>query len=178
MIRIVSRDSTLPVSVERARAFLRLETDIEDGLLKNLIEAAIQEIELYTGVLLSKCVYEWNCEWTQHLSKGLVSQPQKEVSLTIPHAPFVRMISIQIGEQQITKYRVKLLPQGVAVCDIVLPEKKIITLTYEAGFKEAPEALKLAILECVAFRYQNRGEGALKVPGLQAFLNPYRLIHL
>lgn len=178
MMRILSRESTLPVSLERARTFLRIETESEDDLLESLILSAIEEVETYTGLLLAKCVCEMTYEETSQTSGGLVEKAPKDVSIRIPHAPFLKMRSIEAGGYKILNYRLKVSPQDVAVCDVVIPAHETLTITYEAGFEEAPEALKMAVLEIVAFRYEHRGEGAISVPGIEAFLRPYRTLHL
>ena len=177
-MRILSRESTLPVSIERARNFLRIARESEDDLLENLIVSAIEEVETYTGLLLTKCVCEMTYEETSQASGGLVERAPKDVSIRIPHAPFLKMVSIEAGGCKILNYKLKVSPQDVAVCDVVIPANETLTITYEAGFEEAPEALKMAALEIVAFRYEHRGEGMISVPGIEAFLKPYRTLHL
>jgi uncharacterized phiE125 gp8 family phage protein len=49
------------------------------------------------------------------------------------------------------------------------------TITYTAGYATLPEGLKLAILNEVAFRYQNRGDQVVGLnAGTRTLLQPYR----
>jgi len=178
MLRILSRESALPVSLERVRAFLRIETESENDLLGSLILSAVEEVETLTGLLLTKCMCEMTYEEIPSVEFGLVEKTSKEVSIRIPHVPFLKMESIQSGERKILNYRLKVSSQDVAICDVVAPSHEVLTLTYQAGFEDVPEALKMAVLEIVAFRYEHRGEGTLFVPGIESFLRPYRTLHL
>lgn len=178
MLRILSRESVLPVSLERVRAFLRIETESENDLLERLILSAIEEVETLTGLLLTKCVCVMTYEEVSADQNGLVEKISKEVSIRIPHVPFLKMESIQSGERKILDYRLKVSSQDVAICDVVIPSHEVLTLTYHAGFENVPEVLKMAVLEIVAFRYEHRGEGNLSAPGIESFLRPYRTLHL
>ncbi|MEB3702084.1 Phage head-tail connector protein [Candidatus Bealeia paramacronuclearis] len=181
MMAILSREKNLPVTVEEVQTFLRLSDTQDVSLLENLIRSAVEEVETFTGLLLQKCTSQLVCDLKSRKPEGLVQAQGAEIVIRIPHIPFLKMLSVKVGEQEMSKYRIQVSHQDVALCQMSVEEGRTLSLTYDAGFGGEiliPEALKLAVLEIVAFRYEHRGEGRGEVPGMTTFLRPYRILHL
>jgi uncharacterized phiE125 gp8 family phage protein len=179
-----------PVSLAEARAFLRLDTEDDDGLVLTLVSAARLHVESITGRALV------NQSWRLVLDCW-----PEDRTVTLPVAPLVSVTSITAFDEQGDDHLVPLAqfqaPTAVTPARLILPrtvdgmpvlrERFGIEIDYVAGFGTAidvPSDLKRAVLALVAHWYENRdavmvaGSGAVIPPGFGQMISPYRQVRL
>jgi uncharacterized phiE125 gp8 family phage protein len=130
--------SSEPVSVDEAKAYMRIDADFtdDDTLIEDMIASARQELEKFTG--LSFITKELNY-YTEKLKFELPYGPVSEISY-VKDANGLDVDYSQFGLDYPT------LQVGTFGVNVL----------YSAGFIQLPKALKLAILKQVATDYEYR----------------------
>ncbi len=146
-----------PVSLAEAKAFLRLDSDAEDGLVTTLIAAARLHVEAVTGSALVR--QGWRLVLDAWPADGAVR---------VPVAPVVEVVAIRVFDEddddhelglagvQTEPQRILLPPAGGLP---VLRRRLGLEVDYEAGYGEAadvPADLKRALLGLVAHWFEQR----------------------
>jgi len=179
-----------PVSLAEARAFLRLDSEAEDGLVSTLVAAARLHVESVTGRALV------NQSWRLVLDAW-----PTDCVVTLPVSPLVSLTAITAYDEDGDDHAVPMaqfeaaagvtparlnLPRTVAGMP-VLRERFGIEVDYVAGFGEAddvPSDLKRGVLALVAHWFEHRdavlvaGSGAVIPPGFNQMISPYRQVRL
>lgn len=169
-----------PVTLDEAKAHLRVSTDDENTLIVRLISAARLAAEAHTGrAFVTQTWRLWRDRWD-----GTV--------LTLPRLPLRAVTAFDLygrdGIAQpmpVTSYMTD-LPGGRIVLTAAPPaglrEANGIAVTFEAGYGDAaqiPAAIRTAILHIVAQLYEARGDGAAPPPEQALLLlAPYRVMAL
>lgn len=163
--------ATEPVSRTEAKTFLKLDGTDEDTLVDLLIRSAVETLERETGLALI----------TQTITCRADTAPQLGPE-TLPVAPASVITSIQTLDADRTATTVDSntyyldaagrLPMLGLLADHLWPEVGAASggfvVTYTAGYgassTSVPGDLRLAVLNLVAWHYQNRGD--LQAPEL------------
>lgn len=160
-------DPVEPVSLAEAKKHLIVTFDDDDQYITDLISQARQSIESYIHCsIVRKFVTALiRAENRLRLSFGW-QYNQEPAEVELPYGPVV-------GDVDVTD--VSTAPGGVSISGVGSWEiqgfqfKKILVtpgqylLTYEVGYQSSiPRDLKRAILEEIAFRYENRGDSTNK----------------
>lgn len=180
-LTLVTAPTTEPVTLEEAKAHLRLDTDDDDALVRSLIVTARKWVEGQTHRALLTTVYD------QYIDGGYPYRHE------MPH---IRLEANPVKSVASFQYETGASPmptlaanQYVAVCRDhhsyiapaygatwptvrVVPES--IKIRFTAGYTTVPEPLKHAVLMLIAHWYENRetlGEGTEIV---EALISPYR----
>lgn len=179
------------VSLDAAKAYLRLDTADEDALVTTLLTAARLHVESTTGLALL----------TQSWRLVLDDWPPGRL-LRLPVGPLASLTAITAYDATGTPTALPLagilldatarppvafLPEGFGSAPALRPYQGL-EIDYVAGFGSAPEAvpaaLTQALLSLVGFWFENRdavlvaGSGAVLPAGFDALLGPYRRIGL
>lgn len=179
----------LPVTLDEAKAHLRVDSTDEDGLIEALLDAAVSHLDGWTGVL-GRCLEEQT--WRQDFDCI-------QRCLRLPLGPVIDVVSVtwrnsggEIATISSDDYALKNDGLGgyVRFEDAYslpgdLYEVGAVTVTYRAGYSPSegastvPAAIKAAILLMVAHWFNNREAASdlnlSAVPlGVDALLRPYR----
>ncbi|MFZ3035380.1 MAG: head-tail connector protein [Parvibaculum sp.] len=183
---LVTGPAEEPVTLEEARAHLRLDATAEDGLLAALITAARGALEGQTSRAFV----------TQSWRLVLNQWPGAEV--TLPLAPVSAVTAVTLhdadGDRSVasSSYEVSLdgdAPCLASVAGWPAPTRRIggVSIDFIAGYGAAaavPQPLKLAILLLATHWFENRepvslGETGRELPlGVASLVAPYRRVHL
>jgi len=145
------------VTLAEARAWLRLDHTADDSILSNIIIPNAQDkIEQATGLALSG----------DTLVVVVVDAETNNGIIDLPIAPFDSVIDVEINDINSTDYAVN----GNAMFPVMtVGAGTKLKIEYIAGYAEGngytvagiPPALKLAVLNQIAYDYENRGDGNL-----------------
>ena len=182
-LRIAVEPTTHGLTLDEAKAYLKVETTDEDTTIQSLIEAARQHVEDITWRALSHRTLELTLErW------------EREILLPIP--PLTKVTSITysdtLGVKQTLstdKYDVdlnaipgRIVPSYGNCWPAIRPGIGAITITYECGYSTTPQALKQAMLLLVSHWFENRsaveiGHVVAETPmAVDALCGPHRVV--
>lgn len=128
-----------PVTVEKVREWLRIDSYEEDELLEELITSCRQAVENYTSCSL--------------VGKEIKCEVDLCEIFELPYGPVKEIVGVKQGENVVSNYtategKFKKI-SGIKGCTVI---------EYTAGYDVVPQRLKLAVLNEIAFRYRNRGD--------------------
>ncbi|MBI2707866.1 MAG: phage head-tail connector protein [Proteobacteria bacterium] len=159
-----------PVFLEEVKTYLRLTSDQEDDLLRNLISASRAAVENITGRALLK--QRWTMQLTPPYppSFPLVKNKTGELTVILPLPPLLGVESVKAGEQDV--------PYEVEEDRVILSPLlwgKALSIDFWAGYGETsaslPPDLKMAVLMGIRFLYEGQ---AINLP----LLRPYKVMRL
>jgi hypothetical protein len=197
--RLKTPPATEPLTLQEAKAWLKVDHDAEDTLIQLLIATARERCESVTG--LSLMIQQWTAYlpywpmrdeegWWDGVREGaFVQNLMQEVPLW--HGP-VRQIDAftlydQAGNASVYSAAHYLLDQArdriVLQPGAPLPsgERVInpIEITYSTGYDTVSGAIKTGLLKLIAHLYEHRGdEGNLIPTDILGFWQPYTRIKI
>lgn len=193
-----------PVSLAEVKAFIKIETEQEDDLLRRLIKTARQSIEAYTGRALIQQTWQFTlnagycCEMSDETYlTGTRSRGQKGIEL--PRSPFISlkgnpMLNETYGNREIKDYRLDTSGRTARIhfgktLQGLTSGGGIVEIEYTVGYGETPESvpepLRQAILMMVSELFEkrigsndNQGMPPLLNQAVVDLIKPYRSIRL
>lgn len=151
-----------PVTLQEAKDFMRLEGfvddtestteelsdfDFDDALITSMIKGARKKLEKWLGVSL-----------VFHTWKVLMDNYAGDQEL--PYGPLTDFTSLT--DSNGTTYGSSVIVRrGFDFQHLEEPMEGKMVAIYEAGYEECPEEIKLAIMQCVAYWYENRVTGEI-----------------
>lgn len=163
-----SGEVTEPVTLSEMKDYLRVQGFDESGdysfddiLIQSMITAARERTEVYTGCsLIPKTL-------TVYLTNlcGCISLP----------GPVTGAITATDSEgEEIVADDIKTF--GDKFPELISPQQEKMKLVYDAGYTTVPKGLKLAIMNEVGYRYENRGDEEMDglCKAAQVLANPYK----
>jgi len=203
-LKIVTGPAATPVSRTEARNHLRLDDDVDDSLVRAYIQAATDWAENYTGRFLVSRTCQMMLDGARELEsplwEGMRTGPSNVAYLDhieLAAAPVISVESIKYYSDDDTQYtwaasnyfvdtfsepaKVVLRDGGTYPTDLRAANGLEINFTagYGSNPSATPEAIKVAILQYIAFLYEHRGDneaGMQSPPVLRALLDPYRVL--
>lgn len=132
-----SDEGSEPVTLQEAKDWCRIDVSDDDTLITSLIKAARIICEKYSGLsFVSKTV-------TAILVNGLGN-------IELPYGPVASEVAYyDMDETELTDF------------DISEPACDRIEAVYSAGYETLPANLKTAVLNQIAWMYENRGDAKL-----------------
>ena len=200
-LRLKTPPKKEPVSLKEAKAYLRVDTSTEDGLIEHLIKASRQAIEAYTNrcLLEQTWSFEINAGYAAARSDDLYLDASKSkgmLGIEIPRSPFLKLEGDPVlcdGENSKSLKDYKLDTVGpvarIHFGHSLLNDQGFVRITFKAGYGEeatsVPAPLKQAALMLVGTAYENR-TSALDTKDHPLFmgddviriLTPYRIMRL
>lgn len=181
-----SAPAAAPVSLTEAKAHLRVDHSDDDDLIELLIEAAVSELDGWTGILGRAMVTQ---SWSQTFD-GFCTR----LRLPFPAATVASLTYIDTdGDSQTVDAGDYVLRQDAlgsfveTAHNVVWPSPRSqaasVTVTFTAGTSAAdvPAALKAAVLLRVGDLYENReagvdGSAIAGNPTIHALIAPFRRV--
>jgi uncharacterized phiE125 gp8 family phage protein len=185
-LALVTPPTVEPVTLAQAKAHLKVDTADDDALITALIAAARARTEWHTGRAL--VTQSWMLYLDRWPSDGIVEIPLPPLQTVTSLTAYARDGSALVidAAHYVVDFasapgRLVLKPDYAPPTD--LRAANAIALAFTAGYGDAaadvPAMLKQAILEIVAFLYENRGEAPAELPpNCLALLAPYRVLKL
>jgi len=201
-LRVLTPPSTEPVEVALARQHCRIDQDYDDNLLEMYITVARLAVEQWLNRALFTQKLQLNVTWappptaTPLVPQSLIVFPLNwpplvKKPIELPLAPTQSVDQIMWGSvDDMTladpdDYTPNLLvePAYVAVKPQLLPRipQQSMSINYTSGYDDSdaskiPMPILLAILQLVAFYYEQRGDVSADMPdSVKRLLWPYRL---
>jgi len=145
----LEKPSYLPITVKEAKLYLKIDHDIEDLLIEDMIKAAVNSFEDVTATALIPQV--WKVIY-KDIDRNIIDIPIKPVANILN-------ISTINSNHQISKITNYTLINNSLFFNISFPSQ-ILIIEFQAGteINFIPENIKLSLLEHIAFLYENRGE--------------------
>jgi uncharacterized phiE125 gp8 family phage protein len=155
---VTTPPSELPVTLEEAKKYLKIDFDNEDQLIIRLIQSVTDASEKYTGLsFITKTLTVYGDNWTcEELPYG-------------PHQSITSVVRVNYDDTETAltpdEYSQTGLKYLTVKCGksfkISTPwsERNRMKITYVAGFgdqSQVPDGIKVAILKEVAELYENR----------------------
>ncbi len=173
-----------PVTLDQAKAHLRVGIDAEDDLIAALLLAARQRVEAELGLALLATGFRESFDAAPGviaLSRApLIAVAAVAVAgtdgtyVTVPPAAYLARLGGRVAE--VAPYH--------RVWPVPIPPIEGVRVDYTAGYGPGPDdvpgALKQAILALVAYAFDHRGEAADPAPIalVEPWLAPYRRVRL
>ncbi|MGL5784832.1 MAG: head-tail connector protein [Alphaproteobacteria bacterium] len=166
--QILEKAKQLPVSMEMAKTYLRIQHTEEDALVEHLIKTAAEWIQESTG----KSLLRQKCQYT-HANQQFF----------LPYGPVHQVIEVKVKGKLLRADQYHLdMAKGFIALELPLFKRSSTkaTVTYEAGFGEnpddIPEAIRNAILTAIAYLYENRDNSEPKL-SLSTAIKPWIQYH-
>lgn len=169
MLTILAKPTEQLITLDEAKAFLLVDDTYQDATITALISGIREECELVSGYALGVQTLQLQT----HMSRY-------ETLLSLPRPPFISLTSASVTdgtdvEDVLTS--TKVYGGGKLLLPYRYDTNLEYTLVWQAGYSAAnlPAWLKTAMLQLLAFRFENR-EGGPVPPSIQATLaqNRYR----
>jgi len=168
--QILKKENAAVLTVEEVKNFLRLSHDYDDFLVKDLIQAAIDYAENFTGKFIN--VRTTEC---------FVSKSDKEIR--IKYAPLNTVLSVEkivkgnpedisdsFGEINLDSALLKINPKYVG---------EDLVIKFDCGYKEkVPYAIKMGILKHVSAMYELNENSLDPVEEVRNLYLPFRLFKI
>jgi uncharacterized phiE125 gp8 family phage protein len=172
-----------PVTLDQAKAWLKVDTSDEDALISSLVSAARARAEWHTGrAFVTQSWTLWLDEWREPCAEIPLPPLQGVSSLTL-YARDDSATVLGAGNYTVDAAsqpgRV-MLKQCVALANLRPINAAAIAFTAGYGGADAvPGPISQAILEIAAVLYAHRGDDAAPTPDVAlTLLAPYRLVRL
>jgi uncharacterized phiE125 gp8 family phage protein len=180
-----------PVSLDEAKAFLRLDTTDEDALVTTLVTAARLHIEGTTGqALLAQSwrlvLDDWPATCAVSLPLGPLASLTAITAYDADGTPDDLSLDGILWDATATPPQL-FLPAGFAAGATLRPRQGI-EIDFVAGYgsdpEDVPATLRQALLLLVAYWYENRdaviiaGAGTIVPTGFDQLVAPYRSVRL
>ena len=184
-LQLTTPPAAEPVTLDQAKAHLRVDTTDDDALITALIAAARARAEWHTGrAFVTQGWTLWLDGWPCNGVIEIPLPPLQSVQSVTAYAPDDSATGLDAATYQVdtasAPARLALKPN--ASPPVNLRALNAIAIAFTAGYGEAadvPAAIQQAILMIVAALYAHRGDEAAEIPQeALALLAPYRVVKL
>jgi uncharacterized phiE125 gp8 family phage protein len=185
-LELTTSPAAEPLTLAEAKAHLKVDVTDDDALISAMITAARARAEWHTGrALITQ-------GWTLHLDvwpcDGLVEIPLPPLQSVTSVTSYARDGSALVMSPSLYTVDTSSAPARLALKLGVVPPVDLraidaVHIAFTAGYGDSeaqiPSLLKEAVLELVAYLYENRGEAPAELPlEALALLAPYRVLKL
>jgi uncharacterized phiE125 gp8 family phage protein len=185
-LQLVSPPTLEPVTLDEAKAHLKVDTTDDDALIGTLISAARARAEWHTGRAF--LTQSWTCLLDAWPCAGWIEIPLPPLQAVSTITTYAANDAATVLDSSLYQVDAASNPARIALKPgVTLPVNlralNAIEIAFTAGYGDAesnvPAQIRAAILELVANAYANRGDtsGDLPLEAL-ALLAPYRIVKL
>jgi uncharacterized phiE125 gp8 family phage protein len=183
-LELVTPPALEPVSLDEAKAHLKVDTSDDDALITRLIAASRARAEWHTGrAFVTQSWILWLDCWPGCEPVGLPLPPLQSVTSVTSYAvdDSATVLDASRYQADIAGGRVALKPGAALPAN--LRRLNAAAIGFTAGYGDAaddvPALLRQAVLDIVADLYTNRGDGDGELPlAALALLAPYRVLKI
>ncbi|MBS0273737.1 MAG: phage head-tail connector protein [Proteobacteria bacterium] len=184
-LQLTTPPSAEPITLDQAKAHLRVDTTDDDALITSLIAAARARAEWNTGrAFVTQSWTLWLDGWPCNGIVEIPLPPLQSVASVTAYAmdgtPIVLDASTYQFDSAASPARLALKPN--ASPPVNLRALNAIAIAFTAGYgaaSDVPAPLQQAILQIAAVLYAHRGDEAAELPqDALALLAPYRVVKL
>ena len=184
-LELITPPALEPVTLADARAHLKVDVSDDDALIARLIAAARARAEWHTGrALITQSWRLWLDTWPCSGVIELPLPPLQSVASVTAYAPDDTTTVLDPATYQVdaASSPARLTLRATVSPPTDLRALNAVAIEFTAGYgdnaSDVPPPIVEAILELVAFAYENRGEAPAELPlDCLALLAPYRVIH-
>jgi uncharacterized phiE125 gp8 family phage protein len=184
-LELLTPPATEPVTLSDAKAHLKVDVTDDDALITRLLTAARARAEWHTGrALITQSWRLWRDAWP---CSGIVEIPLPPLQSVASVTTYALDDSATVLDPATYQVDAASSPARLALKANVVPPintraMNAVAIEFTAGYgddaSDVPAPIVEAILEIVAFLYENRGEAPAELPlDILALLAPYRLIN-
>lgn len=162
-----TRTGAIPITLDQAKLFLRVDGTADDTLITALIEQSLDLIEEYLN--------------TSIIEATVIVLASIRLTLELPYGPVISITTVQDQDGEDIDYTWNgfYISFASTSWSPTSPESWPYTesvTTFEAGYATLPKGLELAWMEAIAWLYENRGDntGFVSMLSQNANLMPYR----
>jgi hypothetical protein len=202
---ITTQPATEPVSLAEAKDFLRIEDRVDERIINMMIKSAREWAENYTGRSFINRTVTLYLDWVRDLEENLLEGwydgadiPRKRRYIPMPIGPVHSVTSFKTYDDNDVgtvfspdNYYVntsdpigKINLRDGASWITNLRKQNGIEIIYVAGYgtnqSDVPESIRLAMLQYMAFNYENRGDysgNAMPPSSIESLLRPHRILN-
>ncbi len=182
-LELITPPATEPVTLDQAKAHLKVDTADDDALIASLIAAARASAEWHTGrAFVTQSWTLWLDCWPRDCAVDIPLPPLQSVTSVTVYAPDGTTITLDAALYQIdaasAPARLALKPGASLPAN--LRTMNAVAIAFTAGYGDTgdvPAPVCEAILEIVANLYAHRGDTPAEQPlEALALLAPYRIL--
>jgi uncharacterized phiE125 gp8 family phage protein len=138
-----------PVQLDEVKEFLRVDYDADDVLLTSLITQSREIIERYLNISIPLST--------------LIVEASPRVELQLPYGPVLNIDSVTDRDGNDVYYEwngfvITFEGNSFSPTQPERPAYVETITTYDSGYAIVPAGLKLAVMEVIAYLYENRGD--------------------
>ena len=181
-LELITPPALEPVTLDAAKAFLKVDTGDDDALIASLITAARARTEWHCGrALITQSWIQWLDCWPMARLVEIALPPLQSVGAITIYARDGTETVLDAGNYVVDRAS---QPGRVALdCGVVFSDLRNlngIAIAFTAGYGDAasdvPAPIVAAVLQIVADLYQHRGDAPAELGNAaQALLAPYRI---
>lgn len=179
MLKLIGKPNALALTMRKAKSYLRVDSNEDDSIIKNLIKAATVKIEKEIGQsLITKT-------WQKEVFVGETRSGSAKIML--PYPPVTEILSV---EEKISSKEFRQI-EHYSFCDncdmpyiLINNTNRTIRITYKSGYGTnasfIPHDIRQAILIMLMEMYDNRSTQSV-IPDncvMKALIAPYRIVSL
>jgi uncharacterized phiE125 gp8 family phage protein len=180
---LITPPASEPVSLDEAKAHLRVDHDDEDALIARLVRTARETAERHTGrAFITQGWRLWRDCWPASRTLEIPRPPLIAVSAVTAYGRSGAEIAVSSDAYIVDSASVpgRLVLKETASLPVDLAEANAISVAFQAGYganaADVPAAIRNAILSLVAHLYEARGNAPAEPPAqVSALLAPFRV---
>jgi uncharacterized phiE125 gp8 family phage protein len=183
-LELVTPPAVEPVTLDDAKAHLKVDTTDDDALITNLIGAARARAEWHTGrAFVTQSWLLWLDAWPCGAPAEIPLLPVQAVSAVTTYARDDTAVALDPSLYQVDIASARVALRQGTVLPALLRPINAVSIAFTAGYGDAetnvPPLIRQGILDIVADLYTNRGDGIGEMPlEALALLAPYRILKI